>query len=90
MITISQNVLCHQFLTIKCFFYFLFTVWFIVIFNTICKTSHVTYNLGHVFLFIMTEPLEDPYLMDEEDPAQCCALESSLWEIKVCTVCDGE
>lgn len=50
----------------------------------------MTYNLGHVFLFIMTEPLEDPYLMDEEDPAQCCALESSLWEIKVCTVCDGE
>ncbi|XP_074547211.1 nucleolar complex protein 4 homolog isoform X2 [Halichoeres trimaculatus] len=28
------------------------------------------------------ELLEDPYLMDEEDPAQCCALESSLWEIK--------
>ncbi|XP_022071545.1 nucleolar complex protein 4 homolog [Acanthochromis polyacanthus] len=30
----------------------------------------------------VTEPLEDPYVMDEEDPAQCCALESSLWEIK--------
>lgn len=29
------------------------------------------------------EPLEDPYVMDEEDPAQCRALESSLWEIKV-------
>ncbi|XP_037548637.1 nucleolar complex protein 4 homolog [Nematolebias whitei] len=28
------------------------------------------------------EPLEDPYVMDEEDPAQCRALESSLWEIK--------
>ncbi|XP_071322461.1 nucleolar complex protein 4 homolog [Trachinotus anak] len=28
------------------------------------------------------ETLEDPYLMDEEDPAQCCALESSLWEVK--------
>lgn len=28
------------------------------------------------------EPLEDPYLLDEEDPAQCRALESSLWEIK--------
>ncbi|XP_068430444.1 nucleolar complex protein 4 homolog [Clinocottus analis] len=28
------------------------------------------------------EPVEDPYLMDEEDPVQCCALESSLWEIK--------
>ncbi|XP_019738183.1 nucleolar complex protein 4 homolog [Hippocampus comes] len=28
------------------------------------------------------EPLEDPYLMDEDDPAQCHALESSLWEIK--------
>ncbi|XP_068561595.1 nucleolar complex protein 4 homolog [Cebidichthys violaceus] len=28
------------------------------------------------------EPVEDPYLMDEEDPAQCRALESSLWEIK--------
>uniref|UniRef100_A0A8D3BQK9 CCAAT-binding factor domain-containing protein n=1 Tax=Scophthalmus maximus TaxID=52904 RepID=A0A8D3BQK9_SCOMX len=28
------------------------------------------------------KPLEDPYLMDEEDPAQCCALESSLWEVK--------
>lgn len=41
---------------------------------------------GCLFLFI--EPLEDPYLMDEEDPAQCRALESSLWEIKVC-ICDG-
>ncbi|GAA6214962.1 nucleolar complex protein 4 homolog [Lates japonicus] len=28
------------------------------------------------------ESLEDPYLMDEEDPAQCRALESSLWEVK--------
>ncbi|XP_026194727.1 nucleolar complex protein 4 homolog [Anabas testudineus] len=28
------------------------------------------------------EPLEDPYVMDEEDPVQCCALDSSLWEIK--------
>ncbi|KAM6902144.1 nucleolar complex protein 4 homolog [Xenentodon cancila] len=28
------------------------------------------------------EPLEDPYVMDEEDPALCHALESSLWEIK--------
>nr|XP_046231590.1 nucleolar complex protein 4 homolog isoform X2 [Scatophagus argus] len=28
------------------------------------------------------EALEDPYLMDEEDPALCLALESSLWEIK--------
>ncbi|XP_030006971.1 nucleolar complex protein 4 homolog isoform X2 [Sphaeramia orbicularis] len=28
------------------------------------------------------EPLEDPYVMDEEDPSQCRALESSLWEIK--------
>ncbi|XP_047425149.1 nucleolar complex protein 4 homolog [Mugil cephalus] len=28
------------------------------------------------------DPLEDPYLMDEEDPVHCCALESSLWEIK--------
>lgn len=35
-------------------------------------------------LFIMTEVLEDPYIMDEEDPGQCHALESSLWEIKVC------
>ncbi|KAM9841418.1 nucleolar complex protein 4 homolog [Aulostomus maculatus] len=28
------------------------------------------------------EPLEDPYLMDEDDPAHCRAVESSLWEIK--------
>ncbi|XP_061554556.1 nucleolar complex protein 4 homolog isoform X2 [Phycodurus eques] len=28
------------------------------------------------------ELLEDPYLMDQDDPAQCHALESSLWEIK--------
>ncbi|XP_056146583.1 nucleolar complex protein 4 homolog [Lampris incognitus] len=28
------------------------------------------------------EPCQDAYLMDEEDPALCCALESSLWEIK--------
>ncbi|XP_029024297.1 nucleolar complex protein 4 homolog [Betta splendens] len=27
------------------------------------------------------ESLEDPYVMDEEDPAQCHALDSSLWEI---------
>ena len=40
-----------------------------------------------MFLFIMTETPEDPYLMDEEDPAQSCALESSLWEIKVCMWC---
>uniref|UniRef100_A0A8C6X0B6 Nucleolar complex associated 4 homolog n=1 Tax=Neogobius melanostomus TaxID=47308 RepID=A0A8C6X0B6_9GOBI len=26
--------------------------------------------------------MEDPYKMDEEDPAKSCALESSLWEIK--------
>lgn len=29
------------------------------------------------------EPCNDPYSMEEEDPAQCRALESSLWEIKV-------
>ncbi|KAM8829174.1 nucleolar complex protein 4 homolog [Spinachia spinachia] len=28
------------------------------------------------------ESVEDPYLMEEEDPAQCRALESSLWEVK--------
>ncbi|XP_034048324.1 nucleolar complex protein 4 homolog [Thalassophryne amazonica] len=28
------------------------------------------------------EPLEDPFLMDEEDPARSHAMESSLWEIK--------
>ncbi|XP_031433237.1 nucleolar complex protein 4 homolog [Clupea harengus] len=28
------------------------------------------------------EPCNDPYSMEEEDPAQCRALESSLWEIK--------
>lgn len=50
------------------------------IFLDICKC---------LFVFIMIEPVEDPYLVDEEDPAQCRALESSLWEIKVCTVCDG-
>ncbi|XP_058615140.1 nucleolar complex protein 4 homolog [Onychostoma macrolepis] len=27
------------------------------------------------------EPCDDPYVMEEEDPAQCHALESSLWEI---------
>ncbi|KAL1253185.1 hypothetical protein QQF64_017878 [Cirrhinus molitorella] len=28
------------------------------------------------------EPCDDPFVMEEEDPAQCHALESSLWEIK--------
>ncbi|XP_041078704.1 nucleolar complex protein 4 homolog [Polyodon spathula] len=28
------------------------------------------------------DPSEDPYLMEEEDPAKCCALESSLWELQ--------
>lgn len=28
------------------------------------------------------EPCDDPYVMEEEDPAQCHALESSLWEIQ--------
>ncbi|XP_066545640.1 nucleolar complex protein 4 homolog [Amia ocellicauda] len=27
-------------------------------------------------------PREDPYIMEEEDPAQCHALESSLWELQ--------
>ncbi|MGH0114679.1 UNVERIFIED_CONTAM: hypothetical protein FKN15_033996 [Acipenser sinensis] len=27
-------------------------------------------------------PSEDPYIMEEEDPAKCCALESSLWELQ--------
>uniref|UniRef100_A0A673IXD5 Nucleolar complex protein 4 homolog n=1 Tax=Sinocyclocheilus rhinocerous TaxID=307959 RepID=A0A673IXD5_9TELE len=29
-----------------------------------------------------SSPCDDPYVMEEEDPAQCHALESSLWEIK--------
>ncbi|XP_073681030.1 nucleolar complex protein 4 homolog [Garra rufa] len=28
------------------------------------------------------EPCDDPYVMEEKDPAKCHALESSLWEIK--------
>uniref|UniRef100_A0A672HRB4 CCAAT-binding factor domain-containing protein n=1 Tax=Salarias fasciatus TaxID=181472 RepID=A0A672HRB4_SALFA len=28
------------------------------------------------------DAVEDPYLMEEKDPAQCRALDSSLWEIK--------
>ncbi|KAI7795828.1 nucleolar complex protein 4 homolog [Triplophysa rosa] len=28
------------------------------------------------------EPCDDPYVMEEEDPAKCHALESSLWEIQ--------
>ncbi|KAL2099845.1 hypothetical protein ACEWY4_004239 [Coilia grayii] len=28
------------------------------------------------------DPCNDPYIMEEEDPAQCHALDSSLWEIK--------
>ena len=28
---------------------------------------------------------QDPYLMDERDPAKCHALESSLWELQVHT-----
>ncbi|MGH0169164.1 UNVERIFIED_CONTAM: hypothetical protein FKN15_056001 [Acipenser sinensis] len=28
------------------------------------------------------DPSEDPYIMEEEDPAKCCALESSLWELQ--------
>ncbi|XP_067232262.1 nucleolar complex protein 4 homolog [Chanodichthys erythropterus] len=28
------------------------------------------------------EPCDDPYVMEEKEPAQCHALESSLWEIK--------
>uniref|UniRef100_A0AAY4A615 CCAAT-binding factor domain-containing protein n=1 Tax=Denticeps clupeoides TaxID=299321 RepID=A0AAY4A615_9TELE len=28
------------------------------------------------------DPCDDPYIMEEEDPAQCHALDSSLWELK--------
>lgn len=28
------------------------------------------------------EPVDDPYLADQTDPAQCRALDSSLWEVK--------
>lgn len=34
-------------------------------------------------VFGSTGAVVDPYVMDEDDPAQCGALESSLWEIKV-------
>ncbi|RXM92884.1 E1A-binding protein p400 [Acipenser ruthenus] len=30
----------------------------------------------------VADPSEDPYIMEEEDPAKCCALESSLWELQ--------
>lgn len=30
-----------------------------------------------------TGSVDDMYLMDQDDPSQCQALESSLWEIKV-------
>ncbi len=33
--------------------------------------------------FFQSEPCDDPYVMEEVDPAQCHALESSLWEINV-------
>lgn len=36
------------------------------------------------FLCVWTEACDDPYLMEEEDPTQCHALESSLWELQVC------
>ena len=29
---------------------------------------------------------EDPYDMDQEDPANCNALDSCLWELKVCAM----
>ncbi|KAE8285191.1 Nucleolar complex protein 4-like protein [Larimichthys crocea] len=54
--------------------------------NLFLSSSHLpVYLVAAVLLHKPStedEPLEDPYLMDEEDPAQCCALESSLWEIK--------
>lgn len=31
---------------------------------------------------LQDELMDDPYIEDEEDPAKCCALDSSLWEIK--------
>lgn len=36
-----------------------------------------------IWCFFSLELCSDPYVMEEEDPAQCHALESSLWEIKV-------
>lgn len=33
-------------------------------------------------ILFVSETCCDPYVMEEEDPAQCHALESSLWEIK--------
>lgn len=47
------------------------------------KKLHIFRHL-QVSVFVSTETAVDPYLMDEDDPAQCGALESSLWEIKVC------
>lgn len=37
-----------------------------------------------VCVCVRTGPVDDMYLMDQDDPAQCQALDSSLWEIKVC------
>ena len=32
---------------------------------------------------LLTDLTDDPFSMDEPDPAKCKALESSLWELKV-------
>lgn len=32
---------------------------------------------------VLPAPTVDPYVMEEDDPARCGALESSLWEVKV-------
>uniref|UniRef100_A0A671NUS4 Nucleolar complex associated 4 homolog n=1 Tax=Sinocyclocheilus anshuiensis TaxID=1608454 RepID=A0A671NUS4_9TELE len=34
------------------------------------------------FICNLIQPCDDPYVVEEEDPAHCHALESSLWEIK--------
>lgn len=34
-------------------------------------------------VFVSTDAVADAFVMDEDDPAQCGALSSSLWEIKV-------
>ncbi len=33
------------------------------------------------------DEVSDPYVMEEADPAKCKAVDSSLWEVRVCFKC---
>lgn len=46
-------------------------------------STALTFRICQYLLFTPNKAVEDPYILDEPEPAKCRATESSLWELMI-------